>query len=102
MKTRDDDGPMWTGFLFGLGFWIAGALVSAVGAALSYAAFVSLVSSQVQAPHMMRHSAERPGPSVQRETVTVPPRSVEACKALTGGQINEDFAQCRQGYTETR
>lgn len=32
----------------------------------------------------------------------IPGRSLEACKAETGGEINERFARCRSGYSVTR
>jgi hypothetical protein len=37
-------------------------------------------------------------PEVRERLVTVPSKSVEECKAETGGIVNEHFARCRQGY----
>jgi len=95
---------VWIGFQFGAGFSIAAALVSAVSAAIFFAVVVGGFSSsrsKPATPSRQQSSVPRYAPEVAPtfETVRVPPRSVEDCKAETGGQINEQFKKCRAGYT---
>lgn len=106
---REDSDWFMVGLKFGAGFWLAGALFSAFGALLTWAALTHTFSTAAtHAEAAQRSSMHFRGlnPSADSDppptVVTVPPRSVEACKELTGGQINEDFAKCRRGYTEVR
>jgi hypothetical protein len=57
-----------------------------------------------QAP-AVKTSGAAPNPHAYkrtRELVTVPPQSIETCKAESGGVINERFMKCRQGYEYVR
>ncbi|PXV63054.1 hypothetical protein C8D93_1213 [Sinimarinibacterium flocculans] len=47
-------------------------------------------------------NVEKPKPSHKLENVRIPAKTVEQCKAETGGEINEHFARCRRGYTVTQ
>jgi len=104
---NDDDRRPWVsiGFRFGLGFWAAGAAFSLAGAALTWFAITHQFSTASSRAAAKASPTMRPEPFRAPDDlpmVSVPPRSVEACKALTGGQINEDFARCRRGYVEAR